>query len=183
MAPAGRCRPRGRAGCRTRSGRRTTAGTASRPPRRARPARRCGSRTGTRSRRSAGTATGRPRSARARAPPWRRRWPRVWPWPGSWGHPWAAPAAVAGDQLVGGVRPPAPLGVGAHRRRRVEQRLEDPPGLLDAVLAGEAGAVALHSGVQQHLIRGRPLTSFLGELHVEVDLLGLGPVATLGLDP
>src|SRR5215211_576193 len=68
------------------------------------------------------------------------------------------------------------------RRRRVEQRLHHPPGLLDAVLAGEAGAVALHGGVQEHLVGGGALAALLGELHVEADLLGGGRVGALGVD-
>ena len=63
--------------------------------------------------------------------------------------------------------PHDPLRVGVDRRRRVEQRLQDPPGLLDAVLAGEARAVAVHRGVQQHLVGRRALPALLGELHVE----------------
>ena len=59
----------------------------------------------------------------------------------------------------------------------VEQRLEDPPGLLDAVLPGEARAVAVHRGVQQHLVGRRALAALLRELHVEVDLLGLRRVS------
>ena len=68
--------------------------------------------------------------------------------------------------------------VGVDGGRRVEQRLHDSPGLLDAVLAGEAGAVAEHGGVQQHLVGGRPLAALVGELHVERDglrALGRGP--------
>src|SRR5215218_6777661 len=180
MAPAGSSPPRGPAGCRTRWARRTGARTASRPPRRARPAPRCGSWTKRRSRQSEGTATAWPRSGtpRCRRPRWRRAW-RSW---GSRRHPGAVPAAVRGDQLVSLLRPPGPLGVGMDRGRAVEQGLEDPPGLLDAVLAGEAGGLADHRGVQQHLVGGRPFTPFLGELHLEVDLLRLRPVAPLGVD-
>ena len=35
---------------------------------------------------------------------------------------------------------------------------------------------------QQHLVGRRPLAALVGELHVEVDLLGLGRMAALGLD-
>ena len=55
--------------------------------------------------------------------------------------PGLVPAAVAGDQLLGRLGPPGALRVGVHRRRCVEQRLQNPPGLLDAVLTGEARAV------------------------------------------
>ena len=73
--------------------------TASRSRRRARRARRCGSWTGTRSRRSAGTATARPRSARAARALL------------DGGHDvihGSVPAAVAGDELVRGLRAPGP---------------------------------------------------------------------------
>ena len=66
--------------------------------------------------------------------------------------------------------------------RLVDQGRHDPPGLLDVVLAGEAGAVADHRGVQEHLVGRRPLAALLGELHVEVDLLRRGVVAALGVD-
>ena len=140
---------RGRAGCRRRSARRRPGRRASRSRRRARRARRCGSSRGTRSRRSAGTATAPPRSA---APALRRSAGRAHD-----GDPGPVPAAVAGDQLVGRLRPPRARRVRVHRRRRVEQRLHDPPRLLDAVLAGEARAVADQRRVQQHLVgRRRP---------------------------
>ena len=69
---------------------------------------------------------------------------------------------MSGDQLVGRPRSPVPRRVGVHRRRRVEQRLHDAPGLLDAVLAREALAVTDHRRVQEHFIGRRALTAFLG---------------------
>src|SRR4030095_6411374 len=56
-----------------------------------------------------------------------------------------------------------------HRRWGVEQRLHDPPGLLDAVLPREAGAVADHRRLEQHLVGRRALTALFRELHVELD--------------
>ena len=94
---------------------------------------------------------------------------------GAHGSPRAVPAAVVGDELVRGVRPPRSLLVVVHLRRVVEQRLEDPPGLLDAVLPGEARAVPVHRRVQQHLVGRRQLLALLPELHVEVDLLAARP--------
>ena len=95
---------------------------------------------------------------------------------GSCQRPWPA---ISRSAAAG---PPDALRVGLDRRRRVEQRLHDPPRLLDAVLAREARGVAVHGGEQQHLVGRRPLAALVGELHVEVDLLGLGRVAALGLD-
>ena len=69
-----------------------------------------------------------------------------------------------------------------HRRRRVEQRLHDPPVLLDAVLAREARAVAAHRGVEQDLVRRRALAALVRELHVQRDPLGLDRLAALGVD-
>ena len=59
---------------------------------------------------------------------------------GSCQRPWPASSRSAS------AGPPRALLVRVHRRRRVEQRLHDPPGLLDAVLAREARRVAAHGG-------------------------------------
>jgi hypothetical protein len=67
-------------------------------------------------------------------------------------------------------------------RRSVEQRLDDPPVLLDAVLSLEAHALALHRRVQQRLVRREALAALRGELHVEVDLLGGRGVGPLGFE-
>ena len=87
---------------------------------------------------------------------------------GSCQRPWPETsfAAAFGPQLPGRVA--------VDRGRRVEQRLHHPPGLLDAVLAREALAVADHRRVQEHLVRCGALTAFLGELHVELDRLRIG---------
>ena len=71
--------------------------------------------------------------------------------------PGSVPAAVAGDEPSAAAGPHEPGAYGVDRRRGVEQRLHDPPRLLDAVLAREARAVADHRRVQQHLVRRRRL--------------------------
>ena len=147
----GRSPPRGRAGCRRRSASRRRARRASRSRRRARRARPCGSSRGTRSPRSAGTATGRPRSAAPLGLVGRAH--GVDPRP--------VPAAVACDQRVAASRAPRPGRVGVNGRRRVEQRLHDPPGLLDAVLPREARRLADHRRVEQHLVGRRALTALV----------------------
>ncbi len=88
-------------------------------------------------------------------------------------HPGAVPAAVIGDELVGRLRAPRPRRVRVDGRRGVEQRLHDPPRLLDAVLAREARALPTERGVQQHLVGRRRPRRPPGELHVERDRLGL----------
>src|SRR6185436_20484244 len=85
------------------------------------------------------------------------------------GYPGVVPASMAGDQLVGGLRSPTSRRVAVNWGRRVEQRLHHPPGLLDAVLTREALAVANHRRMQEHLVRSRAFTAFLGELHVQLD--------------
>src|SRR5262249_44671117 len=60
---------------------------------------------------------------------------------GSCRDPRAVPA-VALDELVRLLRSPGTGGVRMHRGGVVEQRLHDPPALLDAVLAREVRAVA-----------------------------------------
>ncbi len=86
------------------------------------------------------------------------------------------------DQPVGGLRSPGAGLVRQDPRGLLEQRAADPPGLLDVVLAGEARAVADHRGMEEDLIRGRALPALLGELHVEVDVLGSGFVTALCVD-
>ena len=83
------------------------------------------------------------------------------------------------DELVGGLGTPGAWRVRMHGRRRVEQRLHDPPRLLDTVLSREASALADHRGMQEHLVGSCTLTTHLGELHVEEDRCSLrrvGPV-------
>ena len=58
------------------------------------------------------------------------------------GDPRARASGRGRRRAVGRLGPPGALRVGVHRRRGVEQRLHDPPGLLDAVLTGEARALA-----------------------------------------
>src|SRR4051794_3572240 len=74
-------------------------------------------------------------------------------------YPGAAPSPVCGDQLVGLRRAPGARRISLHRRRLIQQWLDDTPGLLDAVLAHEVGAVPLQRGLQQHLVGGRSLAA------------------------
>src|SRR4029450_11658459 len=69
-----------------------------------------------------------------------------------------------------------------HRRGRVEQRLHDPPGLFDTVLAREAGVVADHRRMEQHLVRRRTLATLLGEPHVEAEGLRATPIGPSRVD-
>ena len=86
---------------------------------------------------------------------------------GSCQRPWPATTASAA------CRAPRPGLVGVHRRRRRDQRLHDPPGLLDAVLALEARAVAQHRRVQQDLVRASaPSPPCVGELEVQCTCSG-----------
>ncbi len=70
--------------------------------------------------------------------------------------------------------PHEPGAYGVDRRRRVEERLHDPPRLLDPVLPREARVVADHRRVEQDLVGGRPLPALIRELHVELDGSGGG---------
>ena len=155
-----------------------------------RPARRCGSRRGTRSRRSAETARASPRSAARAVPPAASRCPLCAPCHFALGrfgrahdcHPGPAPAAEAREQTVRRRRAPGARRVGVHGGRILEQRLQDPPGLLDPVLTGEARAVAAHRVEQQHLVGRRRLAALLGELHIERDRLRAGEVGAVGVE-
>ena len=140
-----------------------TESRASRSRRRARRARRCGSWRGTRSRRSAGTARALPRFAGrlgATAPV------LMLSIQGPCQRPYPASSSFA---CLGS---PRPRRVRMDGRRGVEQRLHDPPLLLDRVLAGEADGLADQSRVEQDLVRRRPFAALLRELHVELDRAG-----------
>src|SRR5580765_8313208 len=67
------------------------------------------------------------------------------------------PTAVSGDELISGLGAPGPRGVDMDGRRGVEQRLHDPPRLLDSVLSREACRLSDQRGVEQDLVRSRPL--------------------------
>src|SRR5512132_3409180 len=69
-----------------------------------------------------------------------------------------------------------------NRRRRIEQRLHDPPLLLDSVLAGEPRAVTDDGRLQQYLVRGGPFTPLLRELHVQLDRRRSGDIRTVCVD-
>ena len=69
-----------------------------------------------------------------------------------------------------------------YRGRMLDQREHDPPGLLDAVLAGEGRAVALNCRVQQDLVGRRTLAALLGELHVERDLVRAAAIGAMRVD-
>src|SRR5271155_1300179 len=139
-----------------------------------------------RSRRSAGTARASPRSAAfCFLNPCRSRRPRPWPrlfWRRSLRHPRAAPVAESRDQLVRGRGAPGARGVGMHGRWVLDQWFEDPPGLFDAVLTGEARAVAAHRVEQQHLIGRRSLAALLGELDGEGDRLRAPRVGAMRIE-
>src|SRR5579875_3601119 len=105
--------------------------------------------------------------------------------------PWPLPARVTAGQGVRLLRPPRPPGVRDDLRRVVEQRLHDPPGLLDAILPREKLMIAGQASVQQPLVRFERLAQFGGERGVEVDrapravaVLGgdLQPQARVGVD-
>src|SRR6202022_1813840 len=84
----------------------------------------------------------------------------------SGGDPGLVPAAVPGDESVGRRWTPRSRGVRLEGRWCVKQGLRDPPGFLDAVLAGEVCAVSDHPRMEKDLVgRGR-LASLHGEIHM-----------------
>ncbi len=83
--------------------------------------------------------------------------------------PRLAPLRVAGQQLVRTGRAPRPLGIAFHWRRGIQQRLYDPPRLLDAVLPGEQARFALQGIAEQPLVRLRQIPELLGEDQGKVD--------------
>src|SRR5262249_30143565 len=75
---------------------------------------------------------------------------------------WVSPAGSArgvvplvsfGEQSVGLLGPPGALGVGVHRHHVTEHRVDDLPGVLDGVLAGEQPALVVECGADQPVIR------------------------------
>ena len=89
--------------------------------------------------------------------------------------PWLAPGAEPGDYPIGLRRPPGAGLIAVDRGRRIKQRCNHAPGLLDAVLPGEVGAVADQRGVEQDLVRRRVLAALGGEFHIQIDRGGSAP--------
>src|SRR3954453_13975732 len=104
------------------------------------------------------------------------------PSPESCGDPGTAPAAELGDELIGSLWSPCARLVGVDLGWLVEQRADDSPGFLDVVLAGEPPVVSDHGGMQEDFVWRRALAALLGELHLEVDLLGVGGIVSLGIE-
>ena len=69
------------------------------------------------------------------------------------------------------------------RRRCVEQRLHDPPRLLDRVLACEVARVADNRGVKEHFVRRRAQAPDARERHLELDRAQSVRVRLLGVQP
>src|SRR6185312_403234 len=69
-----------------------------------------------------------------------------------------------------------------HGRWLLDQWAHQPPRLLDAVLAGEPRAVAVHRSLEQDLVGRRAFAAFLGELHVKRDLLGPAAIGAMCID-
>src|SRR5918996_3431042 len=85
--------------------------------------------------------------------------------------PGLLPSAVAGQQVPCLLRPPGALLVGLDVPRLVEQRLDDPPRVLDRGLVGEELRVAVERLVEEALV-GLGLVAHLPlEQHVEMDPL------------
>src|SRR6266568_2997865 len=78
------------------------------------------------------------------------------------------PVADPADEIACFLRPPCPLRVLPHRRWLAQQRLDHPPGLLHAVLAGEQVVVSGHGVPQQPLVGFQERAELLGEQHVEM---------------
>src|SRR4051794_41727873 len=98
------------------------------------------------------------------------------------GDPGLVPAAVpCNEPARGALGAPRALPIDLDWRWRVEQRLHDPPRLLDAVLAGEPRRLPHERGVEENLVGGRAFAAHLGELDVEVDRPGAGSVSTVGV--
>ena len=78
--------------------------------------------------------------------------------------PGPAPALAVVQELVGRCRAPAPAPIAVGPPVGVEERLDDAPGLLDRLLAGEERMVAAERGFEEDLVRGWALATLLGEL-------------------
>ena len=90
-------------------------------------------------------------------------------------HAWCIPAVAAAT--VGLLRPPRTAVVGDHRRGVAEDRIDDPPGLLDRRLAREQVVLALERRGQEplvgrHLVRRLAHRQRLDVLHLELLRVG-----------
>src|SRR5512133_290254 len=68
------------------------------------------------------------------------------------GQPWLVPLADSAAEVLRPLRAPGAGVIPLHLARVVDQRLQDAPGLLDLVLAGEEVLVALQRVVEQPLV-------------------------------
>src|SRR5262245_60426484 len=84
-----------------------------------------------------------------------------------------APTAIPACEVVDARRPPRCGAVLLDRRRVVEERLNDAPGLLDDVPAREERRVSSQGVREQPLVRPRPLAHLLEERDVERHLARL----------
>ena len=89
------------------------------------------------------------------------------------------PASELSGQLFGRSRPPRAGGVRARLLGKVEQRIQNPPGLLDRVLAGEVALVSLHGRVEQLLVGSWDALTIAAEVDVQIDRPQSRPVGSL----
>src|SRR5487761_1105399 len=99
--------------------------------------------------------------------------------------PWQVPGRMPVAEALCFGRPPRPLRVGNRLDgvQPLHQGLQDPPGFLDDVLAGEQGMVAYQRIVDEPLVRLRRLAQCGGERQVQVHAPGSGAAARLGQHP
>src|SRR5215468_568916 len=97
--------------------------------------------------------------------------------PRGWSARRVVPAVPVGQQPVRLLRAPGPAGVRVDGRDVAEHRVDDPPGGLDGVLAGEELPFAVEGGADQPVVRALVAAGLLGE----GQLLGLRLPAGAGL--
>src|SRR5665811_958192 len=99
----------------------------------------------------------------------------------TWQQPGRTPAPELRREVLGRRRAPRPGGVRVRLLGPVEQRIQDPPGLLDRVLAGEVALVSPYCCIQQFLIRSWHALTIAAEFHVEIDWSQPRSVGLLGM--
>ncbi len=91
------------------------------------------------------------------------------------------PRRIAADDRVCAPRPERAGLVGLSRGRPVQQRLDDAPGLLDAVAAGEEPVIAAERGVEQPLVGLGRDPKFVSEPQIQVHRPAGSALRRLGL--
>src|ERR1035437_9085750 len=91
------------------------------------------------------------------------------------------PTPLVSGQMLGRRGCPRSGGIRTGSGWQVEQRVQDPPSLLDRVLAAETALVSSHCRMQKLLVGSRHSLAVAAEVNVQLDRPKSGPIGSLGM--